>query len=501
MGTDSFFKLTSLALFFFLAASGVCPAATIHVDRSAEGANDGSAWQDAYTSLQDALATAKSGDHILVAEGTYTPDSGKKYKPGDQHAYFSLKNGVVCTGGFAAGGGEEADRDPSEYPTVLSGDLAGNDVDVITGFELLSDTTRIDNAFHILRAKDLDSTTVLDGFVIAGGNAIKDFGAGIRLVRSSPVIRNCVFTENCGSCGPAMYVEKDSHPAIDDCVFTLNASSGCCGAVQIRDSSPVFGNCVFSFNNGRQGGAVRCVYSKPVFTACTFVGNRCKTEGGAVQCYGADAVFYRCRFLANVSEGFGGACHLHASDPTWINCIFVGNACGKEGGTIYGCKHTCNPVLINCTLTANTAKYLAGGIFIAEEGKTVLTNCIVWGNTDRQGAGEKSQLKFKYIIASNTCIQGLTDASRGLEIFGDDPLFVQPPDDGGDGWGDDPGTPDVDEGENDNYGDLRLSEFSPCINAGTEEPPLFAGHPDLDGGSRIVGGRIDIGALEFQTNQ
>jgi hypothetical protein len=41
---------------------------------------------------------------------------------------------------------------------------------------------------------------------------------------------------------------------------------------------------------------------------------------------------------------------------------------------------------------------------------------------------------------------------------------VRAPSDGGDGWGDDPNTPE-DESANDDYGDLRLQPGSPCIDA------------------------------------
>ncbi len=473
-------------------------AKTIYVDASASGADDGSTWADAYVCLQDALAAAEAGDEIHVAQGAYTPDVGKGRKKGNQRAYFNLKQNVACLGGFPAGGGKPDARDPSAFATVLTGDLAGDDAEVITGFELLADTTRAENAFHVVRAKDVDSSTILDGFVIAGGNSSSYTGAGMRLIAASPTIRNCTFTENCGACGPAIFMEKKSSPTIDNCLFTLNASNGCCGAVGLRDSNPVFTNCVFSFNNAEQAGAVRCVYSKPVFSNCTFVGNRCETNGGAVECYASDAAFHRCRFYANFAEGDGGACFIHAADPTWTNCVFVGNACAKEGGAIGACQHVSNPVLINCTLTANTAKYYGGGLNIPGESKTTLINCIVWGNTDREGTGDHSQLQMRYIIAVNTCIQNLADPTRGTNIFGADPFFVSPPDDGGDGWADNPRTPEIDEGANDFYGDLRLAEGSCCIDAGTEETPELAGYFDIEGNKRVLGPRIHVGAIEVR---
>lgn len=47
-----------------------------------------------------------------------------------------------------------------------------------------------------------------------------------------------------------------------------------------------------------------------------------------------------------------------------------------------------------------------------------------------------------------------------------DPLFVRLPDDGGNGWGDKSNTQEIDEGANNDYGDLRLQSGSLCIDAG-----------------------------------
>jgi hypothetical protein len=80
----------------FSAAPSARAAGVIYVRSGATGANDGSSWADAYTSLQSALAVAVSGDQIWVAAGRYTPTTGT-----DRNASFALKDGVAVYGGFA----------------------------------------------------------------------------------------------------------------------------------------------------------------------------------------------------------------------------------------------------------------------------------------------------------------------------------------------------------------------------------------------------------------
>ncbi len=97
---------------------------TIYVDVDATGANDGSSWEDAYTTLQPALDEAVAGDEIWVAAGTYKPTY--ECDPGNpRSATFQLKNGVALYGGFdpSVGDTEFGDRDWAANATILSGDL------------------------------------------------------------------------------------------------------------------------------------------------------------------------------------------------------------------------------------------------------------------------------------------------------------------------------------------------------------------------------------------
>jgi hypothetical protein len=84
----------------------------LHVDQDSTGADDGSDWDNAFNNLQDALSAAVSSGEICeiwVAEGTYRPDEGGGFSPGDRFASFNLKSGVAIFGGFEGG-------DSVQYP-------------------------------------------------------------------------------------------------------------------------------------------------------------------------------------------------------------------------------------------------------------------------------------------------------------------------------------------------------------------------------------------------
>lgn len=89
------------------------PADTIYVDHSAEGAETGETWTDAYPSLQDALGEATGNDEaddIWVAAGTYYPDDGSGVSADDRSATFRVDDGIHLYGHFSG----------NEYPPHIA---------------------------------------------------------------------------------------------------------------------------------------------------------------------------------------------------------------------------------------------------------------------------------------------------------------------------------------------------------------------------------------------
>ena len=87
-----------------------------------------------------------------MARGTY-------YPPNVRSGSFVLPQGVSVIGGFAGNETELDQRDLSENPTILSGNIG-------------SETHSADNSHHVLVPLN---DSLLDGFIIEDGNATENF--------------------------------------------------------------------------------------------------------------------------------------------------------------------------------------------------------------------------------------------------------------------------------------------------------------------------------------
>ncbi len=293
----------------------------LFVNDNASGANDGTSWADAFTDLQAALAIAEDGDQIWVAEGTYKPAASG----GPQTATFLIDKNLRLYGGFVGTEARLSDRgDPAEHPSVLTGDLNGDDV--VDNFA----QNRADNVLHVVTmTAAINNETIIDGFTLKSGHADADtqpdsHGGAINS-GGNPIVRHCIFTQN-------FSIDRGG------AAFFLNASVG----------TSRFEHCDFIKNNGNAGGAVDLRFSNGYFDDCLFLGNFAldagvtafQENGGSISTRNGNLEINGCMFTSNWAN-FGGGALIYFVDDVGDSyslvvdsCSFDLNSCQVGGSAI-----------------------------------------------------------------------------------------------------------------------------------------------------------------------
>ncbi|MEI6140339.1 MAG: right-handed parallel beta-helix repeat-containing protein, partial [Mariniphaga sp.] len=404
----------------------------IYVNSSATGLNNGTNWANAYTSLKNAITAAGKYYEIWVAAGTYKPTTGT-----DRTISFNMKNDLAIYGGFAGTETLLSDRNWTTNVTILSGDIGTT-----------SDNS--DNSYHVVSNTDLNSTAILDGFSIQGGNS-PDYGGGI-LNSGSP-----------SSSGPLTY---------------------------IIGSSPMLVNLIISGNTAiLGGGGMYNGSSSPALTNCTISGNSTAGNGGGI-------------FNNPVY------CNLHFPGTPWeegvrlINCLIANNSAAGNGGGIYNegvnvpsvsaAEWNCygssksGYVMTNCTISKNSANK-GGGVYNSYFSGLSVNNSIIWGNITSTLSGNQIYFEEGLISLFYSCY-----ASNSVDFYSgvafspencidSNPKFVNP------------------------NSDFRIAGNSPCADIG------FYGYNNETTDIRGTGfdrkllktdsgtaGTIDMGAYEFK---
>ena len=524
--------IASLALHSMQTATN---AAIIYVDDTATGANTGASWDDAFISLHDGLKIAQAGDEIRIGQGTFKPAAAGS---GDRDAAFFLVDGVLMQGGFAGAGAPNPDAyDPEKNPTILSGDIEGNDAPNFGKYA--------DNSYNVVVADGVGPETIVKGLIIRGGNADvydsnwddrRSFGAGLHGINGALlVLEDCVISENFSEYGGSAGVRTHG-VTLRNCKFISNkAAFGALatpGALSVASGIALVEDCLFQGNaSGNYGAAIFSGWSETnaiTLRRCKFVGNYSNEAAGAIAGSGYLAV--ECEFISNVgAHGSGaamakhsqfvncsfrdndGGCHTFARGSAIgshghvavINCLFSGNEGGSAGTFAVYIQETTDPnLIINCTFIGNSAPWCAGAAVYANAG-TVVANTIIWDNLYEDlppmaNPVQASQIRVvEGTILANNIIEGWDGTLGGTNNSGDDPLFI-----------DADGPDDIYGTEDDNP---RLSDASPARDAGDnsflpqdqfdldEDGNTNEWLPiDLDGLRRIVNGIVDIGAYEWQ---
>ena len=318
----------------------------------------------------------------------------------------------------------------------------------------------------------------LQGITVCGvRSSIQDKAAAGVLEMSAGRVLDCVFTNNVGLWGAVVGVKGG---VVENCLFDGNRTTDTAaegGALRI--SSGEVNNCTFCGNSATYGAAVYAAGDAAVVSNCTIFGNRAVSSGRGL---GAAAVELVRGLLThsivtnntgNVAGGvttWNGYSGVKDGNPTLRNCLIAGNtSTGYLGNDVTvrigtgGVYHGAGAVE-NCTIVDNVANFegtKAGDLMArrragATGGTYELVNTIAWGSA-----------------VESTLDPALTQASNRVN---EDPGFFRT------------------AGKK----AYRLSQSSPCRDAGTHAGRAWMeGATDLGGNPRIID-EVDIGCYEYR---
>lgn len=326
------------------------------------------------------------------------------------------------------------------------------------------------------------------------------------------------------------FIEKAAKVQFNYCVLEYGKAADTTdqdgGAIRINQCDQVrICHSVLRCNRAREnGGALSAEHSNVIMTDCSINNNVVYTEDNLFYMYGGALRFLNCDVDLEVMEFkgndgsscVGGALSLDSCSVVLDRAVFSDNV-GVNGAGLYlmrsnhlkcrlsnllfhhnlsrhfgGGLAFCDvsPEVYNILVTNNESEGVScSGIFYYQYCAPKMTNCIVYGNYSGEVAMNIDTVQMwlwtfdDYAPEFRNClIEGGTKYIRGSEyinvfenIVDGDPLFV-----------------DAEQC------DFRLSETSPCRNAGSMEvPDWLANGLDLAGNPRWAGQSIDIGPYEF----
>jgi hypothetical protein len=400
-------------------------------------------WATAASNIQAAIDVTLAGDTVYVSNGVYNTGGVTNYP-----STGTLTNRVAIWKNITV---RSANNDPVH--TIIMGAT-----DPGTG----SNGPAAVRCVYITAGAWLIGFTLTNGATLASGVADDKYGGGVY----GGSISNCIITGNsASSVGGGTFGGSTRY----NCTIVGNNSAGEGGGV---DGGISF-NCTIIGNSAYRGGGVR----RGTHYNCTLSDNSSVSDGGGALSSGGACNLFNCLLTGNSTGSGGGGSGAYGG--TLYNCTIVGNSASYGGGGY-------NSILYNCTVVSNTAVTAGGGGY-----NSTLYNCTVVGNSATYGGGMRFGNCLNCIVYYNTSANWYDTSEKFTNSctyptqstwqvtdgnITNDPSFV-----------------------NTNAGNYRLSQVSPCINAGANAFVTTNMPTDMDGHHRIdfFNGIVDMGCYEY----
>ncbi|MBF0446139.1 MAG: right-handed parallel beta-helix repeat-containing protein, partial [Magnetococcales bacterium] len=249
------------------------------------------------------------------------------------------------------------------------------------------------------------------------------------------------------------------------------------GIVKIKNS-------VFYKNTANYGGAIYNNSNELLIDSCVFIENSA-VHGGAIRMRKTGATISNCRFFDNYASTDGGAIKIVSNSSVKVySSIFKGNRAKSSGGAVY-VQDQAAIFFINNLVVANTG-FNGAGIACVEASPYIINNTIYGNSASGHGGGIHMDVSSPKIY--NTIVSENAAGYNGNDLYEDN------------------GNPRIENsliGVEVNFTDAEkedfsLSPLSSAIDSGRDTAWLRLPKLDLAGNPRVSGGRIDIGAYEYQ---
>jgi hypothetical protein len=293
--------------------------------------HNGTGWDNAFPTLQQALALASQGDYIWMADGDYSPrdsfpagvDSADVYTGYYMLDYDSVRiytgsyvmdwDSVQVFGGFS-GYGENAEtnlneRDINAFPVVLHGSDDKSPVIKIDGSTVYTHLDPQGTLRGVSRAARWDGVTVRDGRAENGAGILFENGA-------SGTVSNSIVRSNAAtSSGGGIYVE----------------------ATAASSQPPLFYGVEISGNTAVNGAGIYNAGSNMMLLNVTVGGNLASSRGGGL--YSTDGgmpVIRNSIVYGNRAGVSGGDVQIAGGTPSWTNSDAGGSKPDMVWNASYG---------------------------------------------------------------------------------------------------------------------------------------------------------------------
>ena len=273
--------------------------------------------------IQAGIDAAVVGDTVLVANGTYLG-------PGNTGLDYLGKEIIV----MSENGPEFTIIDCGETDRAFYFHNDEGESAVVRGFTITNGSAEVWGAGIFCLST---SPTILE---CKFENNIARWGGGIACDNHAmPTIEDCIFIGNTGTdYAGGIILDNDCHATISRCEFYQNeAYTG--AAIRCGAASPLISQCVisenFAENNG--GGIELRLDSNPEIVDCIIINNHAGNEAGGVKVgETSHPTIQRCLIAENTAEGPGGGVMVrNNAGPLFENCAICNNvSCSGAGGGV-----------------------------------------------------------------------------------------------------------------------------------------------------------------------